>query len=435
MYRFMLIREEIEKHKIRKLDGNIRELENKIRDLDSKKTSQDDLLKELEKRVAGEQSKLKRCKELTTFFSNSILEKSCDMVPITLSEDDNPYVKFKQRLDHDYTDNTLTSFFMALATTQIITLFGKPGTGKTTFVDKTAKALGAKRTIISVQSSWTDRSDLLGYFNPINNTYQSTKFLEALIDANNDWRIFLDKGIQSPLHIICLDEMNLARVEYYFAEFLSLLQLDKDKQNISLLPKFVQDEMEALLPEKLSEEEQKKIKQDIFSGDNEQKKKLLALGRYRDFKLTPNVRFVGTLNNDETTNSLSPKVIDRCYFLKLDDEKDSTDKELPLTDFFPANLFNQEPTEEKMDIFKNENKRFKQYISLMWPLYKKICPKGKKDRFYDYVILAKVLPALRKVQELEEKGDYINKDRFPNAHKEFINKKNKNGNEFIYLGG
>ena len=103
----------------------------------------------------------------------------------------------KNRLQYKYPKEKIITFLSALNTTQIIALCGKPGTGKTTFAEQMAQAIGACFHLIEVQNNWTDRSDLLGFYNPTNGTYQSTDFLEALLTAKADLK---ENGEKSHLH-------------------------------------------------------------------------------------------------------------------------------------------------------------------------------------------------------------------------------------------
>lgn len=299
------------------------------------------------------------------------------------------------RLDYVYYDNLLIPFMSALATNQIITLFGKPGTGKTTFVKKMAKALGAKCTVISVQNNWTDSSDLLGYYNPVDDKLTSTKFLEALIDAKIDYDNH-SKLNDSKLHIICLDEMNLARVEYYFAEFLSSLQLEDSDRWIEVLPAYKEKEIEKL-----------KVKSE---HDPKEKKTIEQLGRYSRFCLSPNVRFVGTINSDDTTNTLSPKVIDRSFFIELRQE-DYADVRgnLQPEGYYPLSFFQPEQIPCNLKVFENENGRFKHYLQQMYSFYRNSICRDDDDEFISYIILAKILPAIRQIEEFTGSEYYNNK--------------------------
>ena len=317
----------------------------------------------------------------------------------------------KNRLKYQYPDHTLVSFLMALSTNQIITLFGLPGTGKTTFVSVIAKALGAKCTVISVQNNWTDSSDLLGYFNPVHESYSSTRFIEALLEATNDFR---EKGKESRLHIICLDEMNLARVEYYFATFLSLLQLSETERTIGVLPEYIERQIPTTITEDIS--------------DN-----LKYLGRYRRFTLPPNVRFVGTINSDDTTNSLSPKVIDRSFFIELRREDYSMENDVgEINGYYPLSFFTPAPKTDDLPVFSGENGRFKRYARQMQAFYNDALKLTDDESFVDYMILGKILPAVTDPAQFLENDYYdekfkLSRDRF--------DQHNTDNRYFNYLGG
>lgn len=215
-----------------------------------------------------------------------------------------------------YRAEILGSLYFGLQTDRLILLVGNPGSGKTTLVKYLAKSFGFEdAAIIPVQPNWTDKGDLLGYYNPLEKSYMATEFLEALLK-------FCRLAEEQPdkLFIICLDEMNLAHIEYYFAEFLSVLQTDR---KITLY----------------SETTEKNIRRELdvsgfdFSEEIslaemniDERKYYLELWRMHDMikkvhaKITipHNVKFFGTLNQDETTLDISPKVIDRSYIIRLE---------------------------------------------------------------------------------------------------------------------
>ena len=365
------------------------------------------------------------------FLGNTVVDEHLgSALPI---EGEDPIKTIRNRLDFDYSDAVLIPFLSALSTTQIITLFGKPGTGKTTFVTKIAKALGAKCSVISVQNNWTDSADILGYYSPIDKTYESTAFMEALLSAQRDW---VKYNNQSRLHIICLDEMNLARVEYYFASFLSILQLPEEERWIRPLPKHIQQELNSIRNEHLSQ---------IHASDGDNvylskedvpgKEYLYALREYVDFKLPPNVRFVGTINSDDTTNFLSPKVIDRSFYIELTSEQYSQDKELQdLSGFFPVEFFevDNKPENDIITVFPRENNRFKTYAQQMLKQYRNHLGNTSTNLLFDYIVMGKVLPALHTT------SDFIgySESDFPLSSRAFeSHKPQNNGSLYNYLGG
>ena len=357
-----------------------------------------ELARRLEADIIAMQEEIRKAR----FFASNPAKKTNDMIVI----DDNSmdFIRFQKRLDYVYNESIVIPFLMALSTNQIIILYGPPGTGKTTLVSKLSKALGAKNTIVSVQSSWTDSADLLGYYSPIDKTYEGTRFVEALIEANREW---LEKGENSRLHIICLDEMNLARVEYYFATFLSLMQLSEDDSWIRLLPAYIEDELDELATEDSPKEG---INPVLKKGDLPADKQYLGrLRKYHAFRLPPNVRFVGTINNDDTTNELSPKVRDRSIFISLDSVESTEDRKLVINDYYPVSFFETVPDQSVQlpAIFRDENKRFISYSKKMLEWIKEHMPEYTDEndqisnQIYTYLVITKILPILRRKDEFK----------------------------------
>jgi RNAse (barnase) inhibitor barstar len=124
---------------------------------------------------------------------------------------------------------------------------------------------------------WKERTDLIGYYNEFTRKFNETTLLNTMYDASNNKEIY----------ITVLDEMNIARVEYYFAEFLSLLELP--------------DENARML--------------DVVNDEWKTDPKLLQKGK---LKLPKNMWFIGTANNDDSTFAISDKVYDRAMVLNLD---------------------------------------------------------------------------------------------------------------------
>ena len=217
-----------------------------------------------------------------------------------------------------YDTRTLLQFYTGLRTDQLVVLTGSPGTGKTSLVEGFSKAVDAELRIIPVQPNWMDKSDLLGFLNPIEKTYISTPFLDAILEAKNN---------PSKLYFICLDEMNLAHIEYYFAEFLSKLQTDR---KIQLYSENIKLEIEEELSKRYSYFQEKVADMSLEAylasqGQNDinnyfqMKKQFHFINTYQPvLEISENIRFIGTINKDETTKDLSPKVVDRSFLMKID---------------------------------------------------------------------------------------------------------------------
>jgi hypothetical protein len=188
-----------------------------------------------------------------------------------------------------YNRDTIRSFLSGMATTKLLILEGISGTGKTSLPYAMGKFFNHSTTIISVQPSWRDRADLLGYMNEFTKTYNETEFLGAVYDAS--YRL-------DPSFVI-LDEMNLARIEYYFAEFLSVMEMpDVSQWLIDIVP--TQSPTD---PKKLEEG------------------KLLV---------PQNLWFIGTANQDDSTFTITDKVYDRTIAIELNTKGEFFDA--PLTE-------------------------------------------------------------------------------------------------------
>lgn len=228
-----------------------------------------------------------------------------------------------------YTYNIVNSFYKSLKADQLVLLYGPSGTGKSSLINQFGKVIdNCKVHHVAVQSSWTDTQDLLGFFNPIQKRYVPTPFLEALLEA----RLQPNK-----LHIITLDEMNLAHIEYYFASILSVREKNRDERFLDLYSTRFYDEakseLEYILGRKIEhlstmQEEDinylyKNIQEKIKKYSREERSLLrnffeLTFYYPAKFIIPKNVRFVGTLNMDETVKPISPKVIDRSFIIELD---------------------------------------------------------------------------------------------------------------------
>ncbi len=180
------------------------------------------------------------------------------------------------KLYYDIED--IRRFIGALAVTKLIILQGMSGTGKTSLAYAFGEFLDNKTVVVPIQPMWKERTDLVGYYNEFTRRFNETTLLYKMYEANNNEEIY----------ITVLDEMNIARVEYYFAEFLSLLEIpNPDGRNL-----------------------------DVVSDRWENDPKLLQ--HNGKMRLPTNMWFVGTANNDDSTFSISDKVYDRAMVLNLD---------------------------------------------------------------------------------------------------------------------
>ena len=237
-----------------------------------------------------------------------------------------------------YTDNDIRAFLAGMAVSRLIILQGMSGTGKSSLPRIFSEAISGFNKLIPVESSWRDRNELLGYYNDFNKKFNAKSFTIELYRSSK-------KRCQEIPTFIVLDEMNLARIEYYFSDFLAILQEpNHDKWLIEL----VSSDMRTL-PMELPEEVKQKMQKDeptVFAiwekieksrqGDlksetsDEEKEKLTAylakLGRLtgakdlidgRKIRVTDNIWFIGTANQDESTFEISDKVYDRAQVVSL----------------------------------------------------------------------------------------------------------------------
>ncbi len=180
------------------------------------------------------------------------------------------------KLYYDIED--IRRFIGALAVTKLIILQGMSGTGKTSLAYAFGEFLRNKTVVVPIQPMWKERTDLVGYYNEFTKKFNETTLLYKMYEANYNEEIY----------VTVLDEMNIARVEYYFAEFLSLLEIpNPDGRNL-----------------------------DVVADRREDDPKLLQ--KNGKLRLPTNMWFVGTANNDDSTFSISDKVYDRAMVLNLD---------------------------------------------------------------------------------------------------------------------
>lgn len=193
-----------------------------------------------------------------------------------------------------YSKDLLSTIYLSMRTKPLILLAGISGTGKSRFVKGLAEACGSntengRYRMISVRPDWSDSSDLLGFCD-INGSFNPGPLTEFVYDACCD---------DMP-YFLCLDEMNLARVEHYFSDVLSVLETRAWDNGKVVTDKLLYKEM--------------------FGRDND------ALEKYSQLHIPENLYIFGTVNMDESTYPFSNKVLDRANTIEFNHVNFSIDK-------------------------------------------------------------------------------------------------------------
>lgn len=199
------------------------------------------------------------------------------------------------RLGLYYELEVIREVFASFGAAKMLILQGISGTGKTSLPYALGQFINNPSLICSVQPSWRDRTELFGYYNDFTKKYTETDFLKTIYESH----------YQDNIRVIILDEMNIARVEYYFAEMLSILELPREDE------RFI-----SVVSSKADNDPDKMIDGKVW--------------------IPKNVFYVGTINNDDSTFAVADKVYDRAIPIDLDDR--ATVFEAPDTEGIPINM-------------------------------------------------------------------------------------------------
>lgn len=181
------------------------------------------------------------------------------------------------RLGLYYDLEIMKRLFASLGATKLIILQGISGTGKTSLPYAFGQFVQYPSAICSVQPAWRDRTELVGFYNEFTKKYTEPDFLKALYEAQ----------YVEDTRLVILDEMNIARVEYYFAEMLSILELPKPEERfLTLVSSNMPNDPVGMKDGKIW--------------------------------IPPNLWYVGTINNDDSTFAVADKVYDRAIPIDLD---------------------------------------------------------------------------------------------------------------------
>lgn len=235
---------------------------------------------------ATKDSRFIKLTQVDEAYKNQITSVSMEVEEmIGLPELITQFINFSaSRMKLYYDRKTIATYFSGMATSKIIILEGISGTGKTSLPYSMGKFFKNDAAIISVQPSWRDKSEIIGYLNEFTKKFNETDFLKELYEAT----------YREDLNFIVLDELNLARIEYYFAEFLSMLEMpDISEWKIDIVPERLPTDPKHLEEGKL---------------------------------LVPqNVWFVGTANKDDSTFTITDKVYDRAISIVMDTKAEYID--------------------------------------------------------------------------------------------------------------
>ena len=181
----------------------------------------------------------------------------------------------------NYEGDLIENFYLSLKSKPFVILAGTSGTGKTRLVKLFAEAIAAKMKLVPVRPDWSDSSDLFGHTD-LSNQFHPGAIIDFIKQAEWD---------KSTPHFLCLDEMNLARVEYYLSDFLSIIETRDRKDNGAI-------ETDAL------------VDASYFQSQS-------AKEKYGRVYIPENLYIIGTVNMDETTFPFSKKVLDRANTIEF----------------------------------------------------------------------------------------------------------------------
>jgi MoxR-like ATPase len=175
----------------------------------------------------------------------------------------------------------IRSFLAGCSASYLTILQGISGTGKTSLPKAFARAVGGGCNVIEVQAGWRERADLIGHYNSFEGKFYEQKFLRALYRAQCP-------AYEDRLFLVVLDEMNLSYVEQYFADLLSVMERPESEHRLELMTEPLTD---------------RSVPRLLYKG--------------RSLRIPPNVRFIGTANQDETTKDIADKTYGRAHILEL----------------------------------------------------------------------------------------------------------------------
>ena len=223
-----------------------------------------------------------------------------------------------------FSEKIIRQYISAFSTTRLVILEGLSGTGKSSLPRYLARFISNEAFFAPVQSTWRDRSNIVGYYNDFTGTFNETDFLKNLYRATYE---------KDRLNLMVLDEMNLSRIEYYFADFLSILEYPADLWYLHVMQ----------LPYG-------------FEAPHH-----LMEGK---IKIPENTFFVGTANKDDSTYTITDKVYDRAITIDFEElnepfEVDEIQEPIEFSYDTLAKLYSEARLVEENRLTKEELAKFR----------------------------------------------------------------------------
>ena len=297
--------------KLKSLEDKINEINEEINDLEKSKNKKLEEINEQEKRKASLDAEVRVQTEKIKSIGAMPVEAfdSLNKIVITPSEKSRKSIPEDQALENlyqltekrgfEFPKRLQNAFHTSLKTSDtscLTVMAGVSGTGKSAFPKMYAESMGFYFLPLAVEPRWDSPQDLFGFLNYMENRFESTTLARSLIQFNDSPHSNEKANLKDNLLIVMLDEMNLARIEYYFSEFLSKLEMRRNA-NLNDIKDY------------------RTVSTEIFAGNDGDKEKGIEKTEPIFLYAGYNILFVGTMNEDETTQSLSDKVIDRANVL------------------------------------------------------------------------------------------------------------------------
>ena len=301
--------------------GNLKFMDNQVKRLDEERQNIERLIVAAEKRWAQVSPTVgaadgQRLAELwspalkkSQFTKRRKLSASGEITSLAAMQD------YMVAAGLQYHERVLYQFHTSLKVAEmspLVVLAGISGTGKSELPRRYAEGMGMHVLTLPVQPRWDSPQDMFGFFNYLENRYRATELARALVQMDRfvderkaEWNFpqeWKEHSLRDRMLIVLLDEMNLARVEYYFSEFLSRLET---RRGIDRSDPDQRRKAEIMLEVGIQT-----IKKEGGKVEVQQQPTLPIF-------VDRNVLFVGTMNEDETTQTLSDKVVDRANVLRF----------------------------------------------------------------------------------------------------------------------